>query len=114
MIRDIGASILQTLGYEVKTISDGLETVLTYQIAQRSGVPFDAVILDLTVAGGMGGKETLRRLLEIDPGAKVIVSSGYSSDPVMAQSDAHGFNAVVVKPYTIQELERTLNRILYR
>ncbi|MBW1678840.1 MAG: response regulator, partial [Deltaproteobacteria bacterium] len=68
-------------------------------------------IMDLTVPGGMGGKETIKKLLEIDPEVKVIVSSGYSNDPIMADFKKHGFSEVVAKPYTIEELSKTLHRM---
>jgi len=68
--------------------------------------------VDLTVPGGMGGKDAVSRLLEIDPDARVVVSSGYSTDPVMAEYVAHGFKAVVTKPYKVGELDRALKEAL--
>jgi CheY-like chemotaxis protein len=67
--------------------------------------------MDLTVAGGMGGKEALQRLLAIDPGVKALASSGYSSDPVMSDYRAYGFQGVIAKPYTVEELSRTVGRV---
>jgi two-component system cell cycle sensor histidine kinase/response regulator CckA len=78
----------------------------------RSGHPIDAVIMDLTIPGGLGGKEAVRKLLELDPAAKVIVSSGYSSDPIMAEFNKYGFKSVVAKPYSIQKLAETLHDVL--
>ena len=78
----------------------------------ESGQPFDAVIMDLTIPGGMGGKEAIAMLIEVDPEAKVIVSSGYSNDPIMADYEAYGFSGVAAKPYRIGELEKTLGDIL--
>jgi CheY-like chemotaxis protein len=78
------------------------------------GQPFDAVILDLTVPGGIGGKEAMKRLLEIDPRVKAIVSSGYSNDPVMAKFREYGFRGVIAKPYKIEELSGVLRRIIIR
>ena len=70
------------------------------------------VIMDLTIQGGMGEKEAIRKLLEIDPGARVIVSSGYSDDPVMANFSEYGFRAVLPKPHTIDEMSRTLREVI--
>ena len=82
--------------------------------AHGSGQAFAAVILDLTVPGGMGGKETLARLLEIDPQIKAIVSSGYSDDPIMADFQKYGFSGVIAKPYKISELGKILQNIVCR
>ena len=76
------------------------------------GQPFNAVILDLTVPGGMGGKETVKELLKIDPGANVIVSSGYSNDPIMAEYNKHGFKGIVAKPYKLRELSEVVNKVI--
>ena len=76
--------------------------------ARDAGRPFDLVILDLTVPGGMGGKETIKALGRIDPQVRAIVSSGYSNDPVMAEFNKHGFCGVVAKPYKLQELARAV------
>jgi DNA-binding NarL/FixJ family response regulator len=78
----------------------------------RSGKPFDAVILDLTVRGGMGGKDAIQRLIAVDSTVKGIVSSGYSDDPGMTDFREYGFSGVVAKPYTVEELGETLSRVL--
>jgi DNA-binding NarL/FixJ family response regulator len=91
---------------------DGQMALVLYAKALRSGRPFDAVILDLTIPGGMGGKETIQKLLEIDAKAKVIVSSGYSNDPIMADYKAYGFSGVVSKPYTIHQLSEAVRKII--
>ena len=83
-----------------------------YRKVRESGQPFDAVILDLTVPGGMGGAETVKKLLEIDPEAKVIVSSGYATDPIMSEYKKYGFSAVVAKPYNVGQMEKTLHDVL--
>ena len=70
------------------------------------------VIMDLTIPGGIGGKEAVRKLLEIDPGARVIVSSGYSDGPVMSNFSEYGFRVIVIKPYTIDEMSRTLREVM--
>lgn len=114
MIIQITRDMLESLGYEVETASDGNETIKKYVDARNSGKPFDIVILDITIPGGMGGKETILRLLEIDPAVKAIVSSGYSNDPVMAMFGEYGFAGVIAKPYGITELNDAIKRILYR
>ena len=107
------ARILALSGYEAVVTADGREAVEVYREAFSSGVSFDAVILDLTVAGGMGGLAALDKLLEIDPGVVAIVSSGYSKDPVMAEYGRYGFAGVISKPYTVTELQAELHRVLH-
>jgi PAS domain S-box-containing protein len=111
MIRDVAGKILSRIGYEVESARDGAEAIELYEKAEKKGRPFDAVIMDLTIPGGMGGKETIRKLLAIDPGVKAIVSSGYSSDPIMAEFKSYGFSGVVAKPYTIKTLTEAVNKI---
>ena len=83
-----------------------------YSAAMAAGWPFAVVVMDLTVPGGMGGLPALAKLKELDPQVKAIVSSGYSSDPVLANYREHGFSAVISKPYDIQEFSRILREIL--
>jgi len=78
----------------------------------RAGMPFDAVIMDLTIPAGMGGKEAVKRLLEIDANAGVIVSSGYSNDDIMSDFKRFGFSAVIAKPYRIADLSRTVKSVI--
>ncbi|MFC1862247.1 PAS domain S-box protein, partial [Chloroflexota bacterium] len=103
---------LTGIGYEVVLTKDGVEAIEKYTRANESGQPFNAVIMDLTIPGGMGGKEAIKKLLEIDPDARVIVSSGYSTDPIMANFEEYGFSAVIAKPYIIEQLGETLLRLL--
>jgi len=103
---------LSLCGYEAQLTSNGEQLLLAFRQARREGRPFDAVILDLTVPGGIGGKEALDRLREIDPDVRAVVSSGYSDDPVMAEFRAHGFRGVLVKPYELNELSDLLRGIL--
>ena len=112
MIRMVSGEILGTLGYEVEFAKEGREAVALYRQAREQGRPFDVVIMDLTIAGGMGGKEAIRLLREYDPGVKAIVSSGYSNDPIMARFQDHGFLDVIIKPYKSSELSAKLHRIL--
>jgi two-component system, cell cycle sensor histidine kinase and response regulator CckA len=111
MVREVLGEMLKRLGYAVEFAADGAEAVKIYQVAQKIDQPFDLVIMDLTVAGGLGGKEALQRLLVIDPGVKALASSGYSSDPVMSDYRAYGFQGVIAKPYTVEELSRTVGRV---
>jgi PAS domain S-box-containing protein len=111
-IRTLLAAILKHFGYEVTTVADGAAALQEYQSAMKSGLPFAAVIMDLTIPGGMGGKETISQLRVIDPKVKAIVSSGYSNDPVMAEYQSYGFIGRVEKPYRIQELGKTIARVV--
>lgn len=106
-IRNVVGDILQYLGYTVDFARDGKEAVNLY-----SSQPYDAVILDLTIPGGMGGKETIKHLRAIDPAIKAIVSSGYSNDPIMSDYATYGFKGVIVKPYTIHEIGNVLKNII--
>ena len=113
-VRLLCAEALRSLGYEPGEARDGEEAIEKYRQAKEEGRPFDAVIMDLTIAGGMGGVETVKKILELDPHARVVVSSGYASDPVMAQYADFGFSAVLPKPYRIDQLKDVLGRLLYR
>jgi signal transduction histidine kinase len=112
MIVKLTSLILSRLGYEAEFAADGSEAVEMYQAAMAADRPYDAVILDLTVRGGMGGKEAIRNLITLDPEVKAIVSSGYSDDPVMEDYQKYGFKGVVVKPFSIYELSEKLNHVL--
>jgi PAS domain S-box-containing protein len=111
-VRETAAEILGHLGYQVTTVSEGGQAIEKYGAALREDKPFDIVILDLTVPGGLGGKETIEKLLEIDPAGKVIVSSGYANNPVMADYKSYGFSAVVPKPYKIEDISKTIKELL--
>ena len=111
VVRYTAKRMLNNIGYDVICARDGSETIAIYKEALQAGKPFVAVILDLTVPGGMGGKETVRKLLEIDPNAKAIVSSGYSNDPVMSEFKKYGFIGLLEKPYRMQELRDILSRV---
>jgi signal transduction histidine kinase/CheY-like chemotaxis protein len=104
--------ILTALGYEVEGARDGAEAIALYEAAVESGRGFDAVLLDLTVSGGMGGVEAAARLREWDPAAKLIVSSGYSDAPVMSHYREHGFDGVLPKPWTLVQLGEVFRSVL--
>jgi CheY-like chemotaxis protein len=104
MILKTAGEMLRRLGYVVLTAMDHEQGIEQYQEAQRDRKRFSAVVMDLTVPGSMGGQEAVQQILRIDPDACVIVSSGYSQDPVMSDFRKHGFRGVVVKPYNIEDL----------
>ena len=104
--------ILDHLGYSADAVEDGEKALDAYRRALESGKPYDAVIMDLTVPGGMGGKELIAQLKRIDPGVKGIVSSGYCGEAVMSEWSAHGFSDALLKPYRIEEASQTLRRVL--
>jgi len=112
IIREICGEMLMALGHTVDYAADGQETLEKYQQAMKEGKPFDLVIMDLTIPGGMGGKEVIKKVLEIDPQAKAIVSSGYSQDDVMANYRNYGFCGVAAKPYLISDLDKILQKLL--
>ena len=114
VIREIAGEILVFLGYEVEFAGDGNEAVDLYKKARESSHPFIAVIMDLTIPGGMGGKETIQILRGIDEKITAIASSGYSNDPIMAEYKTYGFSGVITKPYMVSELEKILNQVLVR
>jgi PAS domain S-box-containing protein len=111
-IREATFEILTDLGYHVHVARDGREAIEIYQRARGEGVPFDVVVMDLTIPGGMGGQEAIGKLRALDPGVRAIVSSGYANDPVMANFRDHGFDNVVAKPYTVTALVDTLKAVL--
>jgi PAS domain S-box-containing protein len=112
MVRATTSEMLKRIGYEVVGSAEGNETFEIYKTARNTGEPFDAVILDLTIPGGMGGKETIIKLLEFDPGVKAIVSSGYSSDSIMANYLQYGFSGVLTKPYQTKDLSSVLQKAI--
>ena len=108
IVRRTVASMLEHLGYSVTTCANGEEAIALYRDAQGSGDPYLAVIMDLTVLGGMGGKDAAKEILIIDPDARLIVSSGYSDDPVMANYRSYGFRTLLPKPYNVSGLAEIL------
>jgi PAS domain S-box-containing protein len=111
-ILSMAGLLLRRLGFEVELACDGAETVQKYSAAHSAGRPFDLVVMDLTVPGGMGGREAIEQLRKIDPGVRAIVSSGYSNDPVLANHRAYGFCGMVAKPYKVDDFARVLRAVL--
>ncbi len=112
MVRTMTAAILRHGGYEVDSVANGDEAMQAYSAARKSDFPYSAVIMDLTVPGGMGGKEAIVELRKMDPDVKAIVSSGYANDPIMGTYREHGFQAALVKPYCVSDLLRALRSVL--
>jgi PAS domain S-box-containing protein len=110
-MRTLTGTILKRLGYEAEMVENGEKALESYQSAREAGRPFQAFILDLTIRGGAGGLETIRQLLKRDPAVKVIVSSGYSQDPVMQHFEQYGFKGALTKPYMIKDLQELLAKI---
>ncbi|MEE8291265.1 MAG: response regulator, partial [Candidatus Tectomicrobia bacterium] len=111
-IRDFVGDTLTAFGYEVAFAHDGAEAIAAYQHAQNTGQPFDAIIMDLTIPGGMGGKEAMARIHAYDPQVKAIVASGYSNDPIMTEYQRDHFRACIAKPYKAIALTRILHDVL--
>ena len=110
MVRELADITLKRFGYEVVCCDNGAAAVALYRTTREEGVPFSLVIMDLTIPGGMGGLEAARQILAYDPEAQLIVSSGYSDDPVMANYADYGFCAALEKPYNVEEVARILQR----
>jgi len=112
IIRSVVESMLKHVDCQVELAETGEEAIARYKAAREAGEPIDVIIMDLTIRGGMGGQETVKKILEIDSGAKVIVSSGYSNDPIMANYRNYGFCAAISKPFQLQDLLRALQKAL--
>ena len=112
VIRDLTMNLLECLGYQATSCENGTEAIAQFEAARGSGIPFSAVIMDLTIPGGMGGREAAQRILAIDPKACLIVSSGYSDDPVMSDYRTYGFSGAIAKPYKMTEFGQLLRSIL--
>lgn len=114
VILKVVGEMMKYFGYKVTLARDGAEAIRHYQQAMEAREPYDAVVMDLTIPGGMGGPEAMTYLREIDPGVRAIVSSGYSNDPIMADYESYGFCGVVRKPYRFEELNQVLSGVVER
>jgi two-component system cell cycle sensor histidine kinase/response regulator CckA len=112
LVRDVAKSMFETLGQNIELACHGEEVIDKYQRSLVSGNPFDLVILDLTIKGGMGGQETIRKLQEIDPKVNAVVSSGYSDNPIVSEYRDYGFKGLLNKPYSIKTLEDCLSNFV--
>jgi len=111
-ILTITQKMLEKFGYSVSLTEDGEKAIEMYSKALEKNSPFDLVIMDLTIPGGMGGKDASQAILKMDPAACIIISSGYSNDPVMSDYAAYGLKGIIPKPYRIAELKTTVEKIL--
>ncbi|MGC2064278.1 MAG: PAS domain-containing protein [Thermodesulfovibrionales bacterium] len=112
LVRKVAQAMVTALGHDVVSAEDGKKAVELFRRAREAGTPFDLVILDLTVKGGMGGEEAIRKIREIDPDVTAVVSSGYADSPVVADYRTYGFSAVLNKPYTIDAINDMLESLL--
>ncbi len=112
LIRTLAKELLALHGYEVDTARDGSEALKLYRRAMGAGKPYDLVVMDLTIPGGMGGKQAIAEMIQLDPNVKAIVSSGYSNDPVMSDYESHGFKAVLPKPYDGRQMCELVEELL--
>jgi len=104
--------MLRDREFFVDIVEDGKQGIGKYEKAMKTGKPYDIVLMDLTIPGGMGGEEAVRGLLNIDPAAKVIVFSGYSHSSVMAEHSKYGFSGRLVKPFRVEDLVREISRVM--
>jgi nitrogen-specific signal transduction histidine kinase/CheY-like chemotaxis protein len=112
MVRNIACEMIKALGHEVECAINGADAIARYREAWSSGKRFDVVILDLTIRGGMGGEETLRKLISIDPELRAVVSSGYADSSALSGYLTSGFRACLTKPYKMEALKDTLDSLL--
>ena len=112
LVRTVLKRLLTKAGYRVHLAQEGNEALSMYKASMSSNDSYDAVILDLTIPDGMGGMQTLEELKKMDPTVKAIASSGYSDKPVIANFEKYGFCGVLPKPFTIEELEEALGKVL--
>ncbi len=110
-VRDLAGQILEHLGYNVEFARDGAEAIELFRNGVASGAPYDLVVLDLTVPGGMGGREAMENILAINPMVKAVVSSGYVNDAVVRDYKKYGFSGVVAKPYSIEQFRRVIESV---
>jgi DNA-binding NtrC family response regulator len=112
IILDVTGEILKFLNYDFMSARDGLAAIDLYEKEKAAGSPFDIVILDLSVPNGLGGKETIELLRNIDPEVKAVVSSGYTNDPVVRDFSHYGFCEKLTKPYNINAMKNLLENVI--
>jgi two-component system cell cycle sensor histidine kinase/response regulator CckA len=111
MVGEIACQMLEYLGFDAMRVVDGVDAVKEYKKSQDDGMPFSAVIMDLSIPGGMGGEEAVREVLRLDHDAKVFVSSGYSTDPIMVNYQDYGFSGGIAKPFDLAAMQKILSLI---
>lgn len=111
MVGDIACQMLDYLGFDAVHVVDGQAAIKEFLVQKEKGTPFNAVIMDLTIPGGMGGKEAVHEILAIDSNAQVFVSSGYSTDPAMVNFRDFGFTGVIVKPFDLAAIQKILDQL---
>ena len=112
MVGDIACQMLDYLGFDAVHVLDGKAAIQKFLAHKEKGEPFNAVVMDLTIPGGMGGKEAVNEILAIDSDAKVFVSSGYSTDSAMVNFQDYGFSGVIVKPFDLAAIQKILDQLL--
>lgn len=112
ILRMLTSRKISRMGFVIETAREGNEAVVMYQAALNAGRPYDIVILDLVVQEGLDGKETIARLMQIDPGVRAIISSGFVNDPTMSSFWENGFIEILPKPYKTHELEQVIKSVL--
>ena len=112
IILDVTHEVLKFLNYDVMSARDGLTALDLYKQEKAAGSPFDIVILDLSVSSGLGGKETIELLRNVDPAVKAVISSGYTNDPVVQDFSHYGFSERLTKPYNIHEMKNLLEKVI--
>ena len=111
-IRDIYKKILTILGYQISLASNGEEAINLCRTLANEGGNFSVAVLDLTIPGGKGGKETIKELKKIDPNIKSIAVSGYTNDPILIKHKEYGFDAVVTKPFKVHDLSSIIQKLV--
>lgn len=112
MIGEIACQMLQYLGADAFWVANGAEAIAEYGKQKEAGQAYSAIIMDLTIPGGMGGQEAIVAILTIDPSAKAFVSSGYANDPIMQHYRDYGFAGVIAKPFDIASIQQMLRALL--
>ncbi len=114
VILDVTLEVLRFLGYDAAFARDGAAAIEIFSKERTGGRPFDLVILDLTVPDGMGGKEAFEKLRKTDPSVKVVLSTGYTEDPMMTDYAKHGLAGILAKPYRISDIKALLEKIIQK
>jgi signal transduction histidine kinase/CheY-like chemotaxis protein len=112
-VREVLGDMVEEMGHKISYAIERQEAIAKYRTAYENEAAYDLVITDLTIPGGLGGEATAQEILKLNPQAKIIVSSGYATDPVLANYEAYGFKGIVVKPYRFTELQEVVRHVLY-